>query len=198
MGKLIDVDCQKTECFHWKSCCRLPTEAHYVNKVIKMMIVGQGAGWQEEKQRRPWIGKAGQLLRETLKSIFKNGNGPIGIAFANIVRCRPSEPVSNSLFKVKDRPPTIEEVKICLPYLVKDINILKPNIIVLAGANAATSFGIHGSVGSNRGKQRYQQNGTVHMVTYHPAGVLRQPYLGQDMRNDLESAYKFSYIASKT
>ena len=199
MGRTIKVNCTTTDCIHYNTCCRIPTETYFdEDDGVKIVVVGQGAGWQEEKNERPWIGKAGQLLRDVFKSVMKDKK-KVGIALTNTVRCRPSEPVNNSSWKKKDREPTTLEVKTCNKYLIRDLNELKPEIVILAGGSAARAFGYTGTVHSLRGTTDTKQlNGTnfitTVIVTYHPAGVLRKEELGTDLRLDIEMAYNYSII----
>lgn len=186
MTKHIPVDCKTEACPHYKTCCHMPTSAYYVDDRIDIMVIGQGAGWQEERDNKPWVGDAGQLLRKVFRSIF-DGDQKLGVALANTVRCRPTEPAPGRRSGVKDRIPTEEEIAFCKPYLSKDIDELNPYLVLLAGGSAASAFGYKGSVGSLRGKPHIVHD-HIYMVTYHPAGVLRQPHLGKEFRKDVEKA----------
>lgn len=177
----LNVECSQTQCPHYSKCCKLPTSCFPQNDSIDLIIVGQGAGWQEERDHLPWIGKAGQLLRKVVKSVWEDK--PVGIALANTVRCRPTDAQG------KDRVPTQQELDFCMPYLQKDIDILKPYVVLLTGTSSTNAFGYKsGSISSMRGQVHTIGTDLVHMITYHPAGVLRNPDLGRKMRQDIERA----------
>ncbi|HLD91404.1 MAG TPA: uracil-DNA glycosylase [Patescibacteria group bacterium] len=153
------------------------------------MAVGQGAGWQEERDHKPWIGKAGQLLRNILRDIRQENKKEYSICLTNIIRCRPTELIDN---RVTDRPPTKEELTHCFKYLLSDIEELKPKIILLMGGSAASAFNFNSSISRIRGKLNIYTINKINysiMATYHPAGVLRIPSLGMEMRKDILSAF---------
>jgi len=186
----LPVNCTNTECEHSKKCCRLPSSCYY-NKEgkIDVLIVGQGAGWQEERDKKPWVGKAGELLRNILRDIRQDHLWDYGICLTNTVRCRPTELVDG---KITDRAPTAIELAHCMPNLYRDIHELKPQIILLMGGSAASSFGFEGTISSIHGKELtmdFRGKNYPIMVTFHPAGVLRSPAVGKDMRKDIEKAF---------
>lgn len=183
--KLHEVNCTSTECQHFGTCCHLPTEEWQSDGKTGIMIVGQGAGWQEEKKQRPWIGRAGQLLRTSLSDVAKK-YGSVGVAFTNTVRCRPTDSEG------KDRIPTPDEVGYCMEYLYKDIAKINPQVIVTAGGNASSYMGFSGHIGKVRGKFSSSTIGrNTHIIaTYHPAGVLRNIGFKPAMIEDLTLAYR--------
>jgi len=185
MTRHIPVNCTSTECSHYGKCALLPTSVYDIGTTVDLMIVGQGAGWQEERDHRPWIGKAGELLRTVLRSVFEETK-PIGVALANTVRCRPTEPAIGG--RVRDRAPNPAEVRSCMKYLTKDIAELKPYVVLLMGGAVAAAFGYAGAVGSLRKTPKFVSPDKAVMITYHPAGVLRQPNLMTYMRSDIEKA----------
>ena len=195
MGHTVhrNVECNTQTCPHFQTCVRMPS-SNYFNEEgkIDVVIVGQGAGWQEEHAKRSWCGKAGQLLRNILRDIRQDHMWDYGISLTNTVRCRPSELVNG---KLSDRPPTKAELDFCMPYLRRDIIEMNPKVLLLMGGSSAGAFGFEGSVTSLRGRE---QVATVSdatypaIVTFHPAGVLRQPGLGKDMRKDIERAFTLS------
>jgi len=165
--------------------------SNYLNEEgkVDVVIVGQGAGWQEEHNQRSWCGKAGQLLRNILRDIKQEHMWDYGISLTNTVRCRPTEIVDG---KATDRAPTKEELEFCMPYLRRDISELHPRVLLLMGGSAASAFEFSGSVTSLRGREQViSENGITYpaIITFHPAGVLRQPGLGRDMRRDIEKAF---------
>jgi DNA polymerase len=191
--KHLPVNCSTKECEHFKKCCQLPSSC-YFNKEgkIDVMIVGQGAGWQEERDKKPWVGKAGELLRNILRDIKQDHMWDYGICLTNTVRCRPTELNDG---KLSDRAPTVIELAHCMPNLYRDIHELKPKVILLMGGSSASSFGFDGTITSLRGKEQvmdFRETKYPIMITFHPAGVLRQPGLGKDMRKDIEKAFNLS------
>lgn len=132
------------------------------------LFVGEGPGRNEDLQGEPFIGPAGKLLDNMLLAMgLRRGSNAF---IANIVKCRPTGADG------RDRPPTPEEVAACLPYLQRQIALIKPAMIVALGKTAAISLlGMDQEtpVGTLRGKaHRYQEIPLV--VTYHPAYLLRK------------------------
>lgn len=185
----INVDCTTSDCPHFKTCCQLPTEVHPINGKIDIIFVGQGGGKDEERLKRPWIGRAGQLLRNVLRTLVKKK--PIGIALSNTVRCHPTEQKDGRL---KDRAPTDDEVRFCIKYLERDIESLKPSVIMPLGRDSASRFGFDGYVGQMRQKSLSRNFSEVFM-TYHPSGVLQSgmKYF-EDFRKDILAAYKVALL----
>ncbi|MFZ6641591.1 uracil-DNA glycosylase [Undibacterium sp. TC4M20W] len=139
------------------------------DKQAKWLFVGEGPGYNENLQGLPFVGAAGQLLDNMLKSLGVPRGEQSYIA--NIVKCRPTDAQG------KDRPPTADEIAACLPYLHRQIAMIKPQIIVALGKTAAVSLlgmDIETPVGQLRGKV-HQFNGIPVVATYHPAYLLRKP-----------------------
>jgi uracil-DNA glycosylase len=126
------------------------------------MIVGEGPGAEEDIQGEPFVGRAGKLLTDILKAIDLSREE---VYIANIVKCRPPG----------NRTPFPAEMEACIPYLHKQIRIIKPKALLCLGLTAA-----HGLLNSKesltnlRGKVFDLMNIKV-MVTYHPAALLRNP-----------------------
>jgi uracil-DNA glycosylase family 4 len=127
------------------------------------LFVGEGPGADEDAQGEPFVGQAGKLLDNMLASIhLKRGSN---VYIANIVKCRPPG----------NRTPEPDEITACLPYLHRQIALIKPKLIVALGKTAATSLlGRDASLGSLRGAT-HDYHGTPLIVTYHPAYLLRSP-----------------------
>lgn len=133
------------------------------------LFVGEGPGRQEDLKGEPFVGPAGKLLDNMLKSLGLNRD--VNAYIANIVKCRPAAPDG------RDRPPAPEEIAACLPFLQRQIELIQPDVIVALGRIAAV--GLLGlppetAVSSLRGKL-HQYQGKPLVVTYHPAYLLRQP-----------------------
>lgn len=127
-----------------------------------VMVVGEGPGAEEDAQGEPFVGRAGKLLNEILKAInFKREE----VYIANVVKSRPPG----------NRTPTAEEMEACVPYLKKQIDLIKPKLILCLGLTAAQGLlKKRDSLSKMRG-QLFEYRGTKVMVTYHPAALLRNP-----------------------
>ena len=135
----------------------------------KWLFIGEGPGRSEDARGEPFVGPAGKLLDNMLAALdLRRGDNAY---IANIVKCRPTDPSG------KDRPPTPEETAACVPYLLRQIALIEPTVIVALGKTAALSLlGLAPDtpVSSLRGKlHRYADLPLV--VTYHPAYLLRTP-----------------------
>lgn len=135
------------------------------NPEARIMIIGEGPGEEEDKQGRPFVGRAGQLLDKILAVCGFNRNEHVFIA--NIVKCRPP----------KNRIPTPEERASCLEHLYRQIEIISPVIIVLLGATALQGL-IDPQAKITKQRGNWQNwRGIWVMPTYHPAALLRNPRL---------------------
>lgn len=136
------------------------------NPDARIMFVGEGPGADEDAQGRPFVGRAGQLLD---KIITACGLKRSDVFIANILKCRPPG----------NRDPRADEIISCLPYLQRQIEIIKPEIIVALGAHAAkTLLNTTQSIGRLRGQFLEYYTGIDKppvklMATYHPAYLLR-------------------------
>jgi len=127
------------------------------------LFVGEGPGADEDIQGEPFVGQAGKLLDNMLLSIrLKRGNN---VYIANIVKCRPPG----------NRVPAADEIATCLPYLQRQIELIKPKLIVALGKVASNALlGRDATLASLRGKL-HDYRGIPLIVTYHPAYLLRSP-----------------------
>lgn len=131
------------------------------NPQAKVMLVGEGPGAKEDETGKVFVGPAGELLTKMLAAIDLHRED---IYITNIVKCRPPE----------NRDPTPAETKACLPYLLEQIDLIKPKVLVLLGRVAATTIlkehpGT--TLDSFRKKEFYFRNIRT-FVTYHPAALL--------------------------
>jgi uracil-DNA glycosylase len=132
------------------------------NPKADVMVVGEGPGAEEDAQGEPFVGRAGKLLNDILKAINFNREE---VYIANIVKDRPPG----------NRTPTAEEMEACIPYLKKQIEIIKPKLILCLGLTAAQGLlKKRDSLTKLRG-QLFEYHGAKVMVTYHPAALLRNP-----------------------
>ena len=147
------------------------------NPNAAVMVIGEGPGAEEDKQGLPFVGRAGQLLTDILKAIkFTREEVYIG----NIVKCRPPE----------NRTPLPEEMDTCLPYLLKQIDLIKPKMILCLGLTAAKGLlKKKESLTKLRG-QVFDYDGIKVMVTFHPAALLRNPNWKKDCWTDVQKFRK--------
>ena len=132
------------------------------NPEADVMVVGEGPGADEDLQGLPFVGRAGQLLTDILKAIKFSRDE---VYIANIVKCRPPQ----------NRNPLPQEMDECLPYLHKQISLIKPKVILCLGLVAAQALlKQKNTLGSFRGKV-FELGDIKVMVTYHPAALLRNP-----------------------
>lgn len=144
-----------------------------------IMIIGEAPGAKEDEEGRPFVGPAGKLLTSLLEKI---GIKRSSVYITNIVKCRPPG----------NRDPTDEEIAACLPYLLKQIEIIKPKVIIALGRHAARTLfkqaGLHWrSMGSMHGKvfEGVISGVRVKIVaTYHPAAALYHPKLKDVLERD--------------
>lgn len=126
------------------------------------MCIGEGPGADEDAQGLPFVGRAGRLLTDILKAINFSREE---VYIANVVKCRPPG----------NRTPLPVEMDTCLPYLKKQIELIKPKVILCLGLTAAQAIlKKKDSLTNMRGKIFDFENAKV-MVTYHPAALLRNP-----------------------
>jgi uracil-DNA glycosylase len=136
------------------------------NPDADLMFVGEAPGADEDAQGEPFVGKAGQLLTKIIKAM---GFAREEVYIANILKCRPDTPHQ----PYGNRPPTPREMETCKPYLMEQIDIIQPKVIVALGAVAVEGLlGTRAPMRELRGRWN-SFNGTPLMVTYHPAYLLR-------------------------
>ncbi|MFN2530482.1 MAG: uracil-DNA glycosylase [Pyrinomonadaceae bacterium] len=143
------------------------------NRKARLMFVGEAPGADEDDQARPFVGRAGQLLTKIIESIgFKREE----VLIANVNRCRPPG----------NRQPTPEEVSMCKPFLLREIAIVQPEVIVVLGNTAMRNLlGLKEGITKVRGK--FQDYKTIRvMPTYHPAFLLRDPSKKRETWEDLK------------
>jgi DNA polymerase len=147
------------------------------NRKAELMFIGEGPGKDEDEQGIPFVGKAGQLLTKMINAMQFTREE---IYIANIVKCRPPE----------NRNPSDEEAEKCLPYLNRQIDIIRPKVIVLLGAIPLKYLlGLTG-ITKIRGTW-YEYRGIKIMPTLHPAYLLRNPTAKKEAWEDLQKVMKF-------
>ena len=143
------------------------------NPSAKLMFIGEGPGIHEDRQGRPFVGPAGQLLEGLLASIGTNRDD---VFIANMVKCRPPQ----------NRDPQPPEITACAKYLDRQIELVDPKIIVTLGRFSLGRFFPGESVTRARGRVR-QKDGRLIFPVLHPAAALRRPELRATMVEDFRS-----------
>jgi uracil-DNA glycosylase family 4 len=142
------------------------------NSESPLMFVGEAPGADEDAQGEPFVGKAGELLTRIIQTM---GFSRETIYIANVLKCRPDTPGQTA----GNRKPTSEEMKTCLPYLLAQIDIIKPRVIVALGATAVEGlFGKPMPISKIRGTWQIFRDTPV-MPTFHPAYLLRNQALSE-------------------
>ena len=140
----------------------------------RLMFVGEGPGYEEDRQGLPFVGRAGQLLNRILQAM---GMSREEVYIANIVKCRPPE----------NRTPLPDECDTCSPFLWRQIAILRPRVICALGSVAVqTLLKTSSSISRLRGEFRCLEDGTPVMPTFHPAYLLRNPEKKKEVWEDMK------------
>ena len=157
--------CGCMKCPHLASS-RTQTVFGVGNPDADVMFIGEAPGADEDAQGEPFVGRAGQLLTRIIETMgFARGD----VYIANILKCRPNMPQGSS----GNRAPTPVEMQTCRPYLIEQINIIQPKVLVALGAVAVEGLlGTRGTMRELRGRW-HSYSGTPLMITYHPAYLLR-------------------------
>jgi DNA polymerase len=148
------------------------------NPEADLMFIGEAPGADEDEQGEPFVGRAGQLLNNMITAM---GIKREDVYIANIIKCRPPG----------NRTPERDECETCSPFLFRQIEIVKPKIIVALGAIAAkTLLGVNDAMMNLRGRI-YDYRNTKLAVTYHPAYLLRDPRQKKETWKDLQMVMKY-------
>ncbi|MFN2462565.1 MAG: uracil-DNA glycosylase family protein [Candidatus Dormibacteria bacterium] len=139
----------------------------------RVMIVGEAPGQKEDVSGEPFVGAAGQLLNRLLASI---GVAREGVYITNIVKCRPPA----------NRDPLPDEVLACSPYLDRQVDLIRPDVILLLGRHAVQRL-LPGSEGISRiHGTLVERDGRAYVPLYHPAAALYNGFLVQTLEADFE------------
>lgn len=143
------------------------------NPDAQLMFVGEGPGQDEDIQGEPFVGAAGQLLTKIIEAMgFKRADVYIG----NIVKCRPPQ----------NRNPAPDEAEVCMPFLIRQIEIVQPKVIVCLGSVAVQNLiGTEEKISRLRGKF-LKWRGISVMPTYHPAFLLRNAAMKKPVWEDMK------------
>ena len=142
------------------------------NPNAKLMFIGEGPGEMEDKTGRPFVGRAGKLLTKIINTVLELQRSDVYIA--NIVKCRPPN----------NRVPTIEEAQTCKPYLLKQIEIINPQILVCLGKTAFMYLLESDMPISKVRGQIFEYKGKKVIPTYHPSFLLRNPSAKKESYKD--------------
>jgi DNA polymerase len=159
----------------------------------RLLFVGEGPGFEEDLQGRPFVGRAGQLLNKIIQAM---GLDRKEVYIANIVKCHPLLDPNHPEKRGNDRPPKSEEIFSCLPYLQAQIKIIQPKVICALGKVAgSTLLKVEKSLGELRGKLHSYSHPELTekiklIVTYHPAALLRNPRLKTSTWQDMQMVIK--------
>lgn len=144
----------------------------------KLMIIGEAPGFHEDKQGKPFVGKAGQLLD---KMLFSIGLSKEEVYIANVIKCRPPE----------NRDPHEDEIKACSQYLKKQIALVNPKLILGVGRFAGQFLLGQKMPLSQMRKKSHQYEEKPVLVSYHPVYLLRSPQDKKQAFDDLLEVKRF-------
>ncbi|MDT5262367.1 MAG: uracil-DNA glycosylase [Acidobacteriota bacterium] len=161
-------------------CIRCPLHVGR-NKIVhtegdqksRLLFVGEAPGADEDASGRPFVGRAGQLLNKIIEAI---GLKREDVLIGNVNRCRPPN----------NRTPTTEEARTCKPFLLREINIARPDVIVVLGNTAMKNL-LDTKEGITRLRGQFQDyRGIKVMPTFHPAYLLRDPSKKREVWDDMK------------
>lgn len=173
-----DLKVLKEKILACRQCELSQTRNHVIfgegNYKAPLMIIGEAPGRDEDIQGRPFVGKSGQLLDKILKACGFTRQQHVFIS--NIVKCRPPD----------NRVPSPAEASICMPWLINQIELINPGLMILLGSTALKYMaGPDYKITRDRGKWISCQ-GRLTMPVYHPAALLRDPSLKRDTWEDFK------------
>jgi len=171
---VTELEALYTQIITCESCGLCKTRIHAVPgegaENAEIMFVGEGPGFHEDQQGRPFIGAAGKFLDELLGSINLTR---ADVYICNVVKCRPPS----------NRDPSPEEVDACRPFLLRQIELINPALVVTLGRFSLSWFFPGDAIGKVRGSLR-QMNGRHYYHVYHPAAALHNGSLRQVILDD--------------
>lgn len=162
-------------CMRCPLCCQGRTQVvnSEGNRMARLMFVGEAPGADEDVQGRPFVGRAGQLLNKIIEAI---GMRREDIFIGNVNRCRPPQ----------NRTPTTQEAAICKPFLLREIAIVRPDVIVVLGNTAMKNL-LDTKEGITKLRGKFQDyRGIKVMPTFHPAYLLRDPSKKREAWDDMK------------
>jgi len=148
------------------------------NPNADILFVGEGPGASEDSSGKPFVGRSGELLTKMIENVLHISRSDVYIT--NIVKCRPPN----------NATPTPIQAHTCQPYLMKQIELIKPKLIIALGATAYHYItGDEAEISKVRGTL-YSQNGYTVIPTYHPSYLLRNPSAKKEVFEDLQKVKK--------
>ncbi len=161
---LVELRDEIGDCQRCRLCEKRNTIVFGVgNPDAEIMFIGEGPGYEEDKQGEPFVGRAGQLLTQIITKGMQMQRSDVYIA--NVVKCRPPE----------NRNPEPDEIAACEPFLAKQLEIIRPKVIIALGKFAAQTL-LKETTPITRLRGKWQSyHGIKLMPTLHPAYLLRNP-----------------------
>lgn len=162
-------------CMRCPLCCQGRTQVvnSEGNRKARLMFVGEAPGADEDVQGRPFVGRAGQLLNKIIEAI---GMSREDVFIGNVNRCRPPQ----------NRTPTTQEAAICKPFLLREIAIVRPDVIVVLGNTAMKNL-LDTKEGITKLRGKFQDyRGIKVMPSFHPAYLLRDPSKKREAWDDMK------------
>jgi uracil-DNA glycosylase family 4 len=138
----------------------------------EIMFIGEAPGWHEDQQGRPFVGPAGQFLDRLLASIDLNRQQ---VYIANVIKCRPTG----------NRDPLPSEIANCQPWLDRQIELIKPRMIVTLGRYSMARYFPGKTISKIHGTAQ-KRDGIIYFAMYHPAAALHQQSLKQTIEADMK------------
>lgn len=155
------------------ACTRTQTVFGVGNAKPRVVFFGEAPGADEDRQGEPFVGRAGQLLTKIIEAIDLKRDD---VYIANVIKCRPPA----------NRNPEPDEIATCEPFLFRQIDTIKPRVIVALGTHAAhTLLKTDAPISRIRGKQ-YDFRGAILIPTFHPAYLLRSPERKREVWEDMK------------
>jgi len=171
---MADIQSDLKEC---RRCTLHETRTHVVlgegDLRARLVFVGEGPGYEEDRQGRPFVGAAGQLLTKIIQAM---NLGREDVYICNIIKCRPPG----------NRNPKPAEIKACKPFLVRQLRVIRPEVICALGTFAAQTLLKSDTPISRLRGNFFDFMGARILPTYHPAYLLRNPDKKRDVWEDMK------------
>ena len=135
-----------------------------------LIFIGEGPGFHENEQGRPFVGAAGKFLEELLGTI---GLSREDVFIGNVIKCRPPG----------NRDPMLDEIEACTPYLERQIEVINPKVIITLGRFSMARYFPEAKISQIHGQPK-EINGRLIVPMYHPAAALHQPSLRETVKSD--------------
>lgn len=188
---------------HIGDCRRCPLGASRIqlafgvgNSEARVLFIGEGPGYAEDRRGEPFVGPAGQLLDKILAATGLSRQPSVPswkwVYIANVVKCHPMIDPTDNTKRGNDRPPTPEEMAVCAPFLMAQIRIIQPAFLVTLGNTAGKAL-LQTDEGISKFRGRWRDftppdgGPAIRLLpTYHPAALLRNPNLKKEVWEDMK------------